>query len=207
MGAFCLASDPRGGTVIALGMARDGEEGGEVHASADCIATERLVLEPLLGSHAELLFEELAEPQLYRWISAMPPVSVEALRLRWTEAERQVVSGGVDLQWAARRVSDGRYVGKLDAEVRGRVATNVGYIIFLPYWGQGYATEAVRAVAAQLERQGATEQRALVTRGNEASARVLAKAGFLRTRVIADNDVIRGQKHDDVEYVRRLARA
>ena len=46
------------------------------------------------------------------------------------------------------------------------------------------------------------EQRALVTLGNEASARVMIKAGFARTRVIADNDTIRGQKYDDVAFVR-----
>jgi hypothetical protein len=43
-----------------------------------------------------------------------------------------------------------------------------------------------------------------VTLGNEASERVLSKSGFIRGRVIVDNDTIRGQKHDDVEYVRKV---
>jgi RimJ/RimL family protein N-acetyltransferase len=41
-----------------------------------------------------------------------------------------------------------------------------------------------------------------VTLGNDASARVSTKAGFVKTRVIRDNDTIRGVKYDDVEYGR-----
>jgi RimJ/RimL family protein N-acetyltransferase len=133
----------------------------------DLIVSERLVIEPLLGSHAEILFEALSEPSIYRWISALPPPSREFLQQRWTAAES-----------------------------RGP-----------PFWNQGYATEAVRALASHLERQGVVEQRALVTLGNDASARVLTKAGFVRTRVLPDNDTIRGEKYHDVEYVRKVCAA
>ena len=176
----------------------------------DLITSERLLIEPLLGSHAELLFEGMSEPRIYRWISALPPLSLELLQQRWSAAENRGANseGEIDLNWAVRRSSDGCYIGLLDAEVaRNNVATNVGYIVFLPFWNQGYATEALRAVASHLERQGVVEQRALVTLGNDASARVLTKAGFVRTRVIPDNDTIRGEKYDDVEYVRKVAAA
>ena len=173
----------------------------------DSIASERLLIEPLLGSHAELLFEAMSEPRLYRWISALPPPSLELLQRRWSAAERRGPNseGQLDLNWAMRRSSDGCYIGKLDAEVvRNDVATNLGYIVFLPFWNQGYATEAVRALATHLERQGVVEQHALVTRGNDASARVLINSRFVKTRVIPDNDTIRGEKYDDVEYVRKV---
>ena len=42
---------------------------------------------------------------------------------------------------------------------------------------------------------------ATVTLGNEASCRVLEKSEFTRTRIIPQNDTIRGVKHDDVEYI------
>lgn len=73
------------------------------------------------------MFEGLSEPRLYRWISVEPPASVELLRQRWTAVGGRGVGpeGERALQWAARRTRDGRYVGKLDADVRGRVATNV----------------------------------------------------------------------------------
>lgn len=166
------------------------------------------MLEPLRGEHAELLFEGMADPRIYRWISALPPPSLEHLRRRWGAAERggPNAEGGRDLAWAIRRSADGCHLGKADAELASNgVVTNLGYIIFAPFWAQGYATEAVRALAEYFERQGVVEQRALVTSGNDASARVLTKAGFVRTRVIPDNDTIRGQKYDDVEYIRRVS--
>ena len=172
----------------------------------DLIRSERLVLEPLCASHAACLFELLLEPRLYRWISALPPASLEGLQQRWAASESRGpnAAGQFDLNWAVRRSSDGRYIGKFDAEVSNQIATNVGYIVGLPFWGQGYATEAVQAVAAHLEQQGVIEQRAFVTLGNTASERVLTKAGFVRTRVIPDNDTIRGEKHADVELVRKV---
>jgi RimJ/RimL family protein N-acetyltransferase len=169
------------------------------------IQSERLLLEPLQGSHAPALFVLLQEPRLYQWISLLPPRSCETLRQRWEELGNHSMSlGELSLGWAVRRASDGRYVGKCDAEVGAdNVASNIGYILGLPFWGQGYATELVRALASHLEQHGIIEQRALVTLGNSASERVLSKAGFIRGRVIVDNDTIRGQKHDDVQYVRK----
>lgn len=170
------------------------------------IQSERLVLEPLLGSHAPALFALLQEPRLYQWIPVLPPRSCDTLRQRWEALSvRSVRAEGLSLGWAVRRASDGRYLGKCDAEVRpDNVASNVGYILGLPFWGQGYATELVRALASHLEQHGVSEQRALVTLGNGASERVLSKAGFIRGRVIVDNDTIRGERCDDVEYVRKV---
>jgi ribosomal-protein-alanine N-acetyltransferase len=57
----------------------------------------------------------------------------------------------------------------------------LGYWIGKPYWGMGYATEAVRAL---VQYAFATERFAYLTVGhfsdNPASARVIAKAGFTR---------------------------
>jgi RimJ/RimL family protein N-acetyltransferase len=80
-------------------------------------------------------------------------------------------------------------------------ASNLGYYFFPPYWGQGYATEAVRAVTQHLLSQGVHRLVATVTAGNIASERILQKAGFIFTRVLVGNDVIRGEPMDDREYV------
>jgi RimJ/RimL family protein N-acetyltransferase len=171
------------------------------------LATARLSLEPLTAAHADALFAPFQEEALYTWISLTPPASVERLRERWAFLEGRLSPTGDEawLNWVARRTGDGALVGKLDASVDGAgVATNVGYLFFPAFWGQGLATEAVLAVAEHLERHGVTEQRATVTSGNHASGRVLEKAGFARARILPENDIIRGVKHDDIEYVRRV---
>ena len=170
------------------------------------LTTERLTLEPLTAAHAAELFEPFQDESLYRWISSSPPQSVQLLRERWARAESRRAPSGDDawLGWAVRRTADRVPVGKMDVVVSlDDVATNVGYLFFPAFTGQGYATEAVRAVTAHLALHGVHELRATVTVGNVASARVLEKAGFVHTRVLPENDTIRGVKHDDLEYVRK----
>jgi RimJ/RimL family protein N-acetyltransferase len=179
-----------------------------VHGPALSVAitTARLRLEPLRERHAAPLFEGLRDPAIYEWISLAPSPDLAHLRARWARVAQLPLAGVdvLDLGWAVQRLSDGQWIGKMDAEVTTRgVATNVGYLFLPPFWRQGYATEAVVALSGHLWRHGVVEQRATVTVGNEASCRVLEHAGFVRERVIVGNDELRGVLVDDVEYVRR----
>jgi RimJ/RimL family protein N-acetyltransferase len=82
-----------------------------------------------------------------------------------------------------------------------KVATNVGYILFSPFWGHGYATEATLAVTKHFAACGVSRMIARVTEGNKASCRVLEKAGFIRSRIVSHSQVIRGVKYNEIEYV------
>jgi RimJ/RimL family protein N-acetyltransferase len=170
------------------------------------LTTDRLMLEPLVAAHADAMFPALRDAAIYTWISTIPPENVGDLRKRWARLESRVGPSGTVawLNWAVRNVSSGDYVGKVDVEVNAtNVATNVGYLFFPAFWGQGYASEVVNAVVEHLVREGVTELQATVTVGNAASARVLEKAGFVQARILPDNDTIRGVVYDDLEYVRR----
>jgi ribosomal-protein-alanine N-acetyltransferase len=170
------------------------------------LATARLRLEPLDGRHAAPLFDGLRDPAIYEWISLQPSPDLAHLQARWARVAQRPVSGVdvLDFGWAVQRIADGAWIGKMDAEVTLRgVATNFGYAFVPAYWGRGYATEAVSALSEHLRRHGVTEQHATVTVGNEASCKVLERAGFVRERVLADNDTLRGMLVDDFEYVRR----
>jgi RimJ/RimL family protein N-acetyltransferase len=80
----------------------------------------------------------------------------------------------------------------------------LGYYLFPNFWGQGFATEAVSAVADHLVKMGVHRLVATVTVGNHASAQVLKKAGFSFTRTIPNNDTLREILVDDEEYVRTV---
>jgi len=167
-------------------------------------ATRRLRIEPLLADHAPLLFEGLQHPAIYQWISSSPPLSVDTLAAALRKKEARLSPDGKSawLAWAV--LSADGLIGKLDAEVtRDDVATNVGFLFFPAYWGLGFATEAVSALAEHLRSLGVSEQRATVTVGNGASARVLERASFRKTAILRANDVIRGVACDDMLYVLR----
>ncbi|APR76464.1 GCN5-related N-acetyltransferase [Minicystis rosea] len=169
------------------------------------LETPRLRLEPLTAAHADAMFAPLQDEAIYRWISTAAPIHIEALRERWAQYESRVSSDGREawLNWAVRRRSDGIYIGKIDVSIdETNVATNVGYIFLPAFWGQGLATEAVVAVVDHLIGMGVPRLVATVTAGNAASGRLLRKAGFTFTRLIPENDIIRGVAHDDEEYIR-----
>ena len=170
------------------------------------LTSARLRIEPLNAGHAAPMFEAMRDPSLYEWISMAPSPDLAHLQRRWQwVADRPLVDvDTLDLGWAVQRESDGAWIGKMDAEVTTQgVARNVGYLFLSAYWGQGYATEAVRVLSDHLRRHGVVCQHATVTLGNEASCRVLEHAGFARERVLPGNDTVRGVLVDDVEYVRR----
>lgn len=58
-----------------------------------------------------------------------------------------------------------------------------GWIVAEPYWGRGYATEAMRAILAWFEREhGGGRTVCMISAGNAPSERIAAKLGYERTR-------------------------
>ena len=171
------------------------------------IQTSRLLLTPLMGAHADAAFGPMQDDAIYEWISMNKPRTVETLRANWTRLESRIWNDGDNAWpvWAIMTRSDGALVGEVDADVDDKlVCTNLGYYLFPDFWGQGYATEAVSAIADHLVHQGIHRLVATVTVGNHASAKVLKKAGFSFTCILSDNDTLRGEPVDDEEYVRTV---
>lgn len=168
------------------------------------LTTKRLSLEPICGQHAQRLFPLMQNMAIYEWISSQPPKSIDQLQASWQKKESRLSPDAKEawLNWAVRRRSDGAYLGKIDAEVNTEsIATNIGYIFFPEYWGNGFATEAVSVVINHFSENNILKIFATVTAGNKASYQVLEKSCFVKTRVTPDSETIRGVKFDEVEYV------
>lgn len=80
------------------------------------------------------------------------------------------------------RKADGAVVGEIGASLDGAAVTaQVGYAVVEPCWGQGYATEALRAPPAHLLAEpGVRRVVAETLVGHAAGRRVLEKAGMRR---------------------------
>ncbi|MBL4596989.1 MAG: GNAT family N-acetyltransferase [Robiginitomaculum sp.] len=74
------------------------------------------------------------------------------------------------------------FIGRIGLYLKPTALPNLGYWIGQPFWGKGYASEAVSALTIWAESQFNIKAiQADFFADNPASGRVLSKAGFLRT--------------------------
>src|SRR5689334_6938208 len=112
------------------------------------LETTRLLLEPLVLDHATALFEPLQDPELYTCIPQDPPASLEALKTRYAALSSRRSPDGQEvwLNWTLRQRATGAYVGTVQATVRADQTALLAYMIFVPFWRQGYAREGCARV-------------------------------------------------------------
>jgi ribosomal-protein-alanine N-acetyltransferase len=144
------------------------------------LLTERLDLEPLLPSHAKLLFPQLRDPHLYTYLDSEPPKSVAILETQYRRWEPRRSPDGTQawLNWAAR-LRGGEYVGWLQATVFDDRRADLAYLVFLAHQRQGMAIEACRAVVSYLRKEyGARTIRTTIDAKNTASIALARKLGL-----------------------------
>lgn len=105
-----------------------------------------------------------------------PPAEAEA----WIRRHREEAESGNALNLAIERRDDRALVGAIGLRIVPEHArAEVGYWIGVPYWGNGYATEATRALIDHaFDELGLNRVYAFHFTGNPASGRVLEKAGM-----------------------------
>jgi 8-oxo-dGTP diphosphatase len=144
------------------------------------IVAARLRLRALSEADIPALGELAGDAEVSRYTAVIPhPYGEDDARAFLAESARVLASGrGVNL--AVERIAEPGLIGCVGISVSDGGA-EVGYWIGRPFWGQGFASEAVGAVLpAAFEGFAAPEAFAEVMAANPASFRVLEKAGFLR---------------------------
>ena len=65
------------------------------------IRTRRLLLEPLVAAHADILFKSLCDERIYRWIESDGSKDLSQLRSKWQRHEARLSPDGneVLLNW------------------------------------------------------------------------------------------------------------
>ncbi|MEI7033522.1 GNAT family N-acetyltransferase [Streptomyces pratensis] len=143
--------------------------------------TERLDALPLDPAYAEEMAGVLADPALYAFTGGGPP-DPQALRARY--ARQSAGSPDPDASWGnwvLRVRAEGRLAGYVQATVRGPRA-EIAWVVGTPWQGRGYASEAVRGLAAHLaSAEGVRGLVAHIHPDHAASAAVAAAAGLAPT--------------------------
>jgi RimJ/RimL family protein N-acetyltransferase len=167
------------------------------------LVTERLILEPLVVSHAQTLYPLLCDERLYTYIPEEPPTSVDALAARYQrlEARRSPDGQQVWLNWAARLRAGSSYVGTFQATIMPDQTALLAYMIFPSQQRQGYAREGGRRVIEHLAREH--DVRLIVSEidtRNRASISVVEALGFVRVAERPAADFFKGAVSDEYRY-------
>jgi RimJ/RimL family protein N-acetyltransferase len=147
----------------------------------------------------KFLRDGVNDPDVWRTTLMPEPKNVEQEREFFEEVVCE--DGSVDLV-----VADGEdpvgMVG-LNGLDEGNGVAELGYWIVPDHWGNGYATDAARTVTEYgFEQRRLHRVQARIVDFNEASARVLEKAGFEREGVHRGAAFVDGEHRDVVRYGR-----
>jgi RimJ/RimL family protein N-acetyltransferase len=138
------------------------------------------------------------------FILAQNPATIEDFQYTAEKPEdvekwvRQAIDGETS-SWTIRL--NGQVIGLVEADIRREAIARLGYFIDQAQRGQGYTTEALRAVLEWVFSETPVHRaEADITPGNVASCRVLEKLGFRLEGTLRKNWFYKGQWHDSLEY-------
>jgi ribosomal-protein-alanine N-acetyltransferase len=161
------------------------------------LETERLSLQPLAVSDADMLFPIFSDAEVMaHW--DIPEVDDPDLVRAIVEGQVADIAAGKALYWGIRRLDDGAFLGACDLSDidRWHKRAEVGFILGRDAWGQGYALEAMRAVIAHAAAMGVRRLAARTHLGNRRSDALLAKLGFEQEGLLRGH-VLRDGEHRD----------
>jgi|SRR6516164_495548 len=146
------------------------------------LRTDRLVLRSFnlvdapeiqrLAGHRDIAATTMRIPHPYE----------DGMAEKWLASIERSFEKGEAIVWAITRKKDGQLLGATGLEIRAEdERAELGYWIGKPYWGQGYCTEAARAVVQYgFEYLRLNRIKAHHFAQNPASGRVLQKIGMIR---------------------------
>jgi len=148
------------------------------------IETERLILRRPRLADADAVYARYAsDPEVSRYMAWRLHDSPKTTRLflEFSDAEWARWPAG---PYLVESRADGRLLGGSGFAFETPYRAAVGYVFAKDAWGQGYATETVRATVDVARQLGVARLYALCHVDHAQSARVLDKTGFVREGVL-----------------------
>jgi [ribosomal protein S5]-alanine N-acetyltransferase len=159
------------------------------------LRTERLLLRALRDSDAEDVFAYAKQPEVARHTLWDPHRSIQDSYAFLDFVQVQHRSGQAFI-WGMVHAGETRVIGTIGLAnfVPQHSRAEIGFAIASRYWGQGYTTEAVRAVLRFSFRDLQLNRiEAYCKVENVASARVLEKTGLRFEGVLREREFIKGR--------------
>lgn len=144
------------------------------------LETERLILRPFAPSDAPDVQRLAGERAIADTTLGIPHPYADGIAEHWIASHQAIFDEGAGVQLAITRKPDATLVGAIGLVgiVKGHQA-EMGYWIGVPYWSQGFCTEAARAVVAfAFSELGLVRVYAAYLLRNPASGRVMQKIGM-----------------------------
>ncbi len=164
------------------------------------LETERLILRRFLESDIDMQYEILTDDRLAKYISFPDKTKEEELECirKWiAEADESKYE-----KWVIVLKDTNTPIGNISVNSvdKHHNYCNVGYVILYDYWGNGYASEALKAVSDYLLDRGYYLVECSCNELNTQSSKVMIKAGFKKDGYIANRRLNKDGTYSGVEY-------
>jgi ribosomal-protein-alanine N-acetyltransferase len=160
--------------------------------------TERLLLRQLTSEDTDFVFRHYSDVAVTRYLLDEPPVTEYAQAQEIVRFYAEPV-GATHNRWVMIRKSDQLPIGTCGYHKwdKRHLRAEIGYDLGSTFWGQGYMTEALRAVLSNgFERMRLHRIDALVYVENDRSIRLLQRLGFKQEGMLRDYFYLDGKFHD-----------
>jgi len=162
------------------------------------LATDRLTLRAIAPDDVAGFRALMAIPEVTRY-SNWPENPTDDQADAWTRNLSELFPSGKGCAWVIAERTSGAFIGAVHFNYfywEWRVG-GIGYETHPGYWGRGFTTEALRAVVTYGHHfLGLNRIEAWTLPGNDASDRVLEKAGFQFEGVFRQKGFFKGAFHD-----------
>lgn len=157
--------------------------------TTDQISTARLRLDPLTVADAAEMVAVLSGDALYTYTGGAPP-HLDELRARYArQAAGRSPDGREEWRNWILRLPGVEAVGYVQATITGGgQRAEIAWVVGLQWQGQGYATEAARALVGWLDSRGIQVIQAHIHPEHAASAAVARRAGLRPSGAVEDGE-------------------
>ncbi len=143
------------------------------------LQSKRLLLRPFAVSDAPRVQQLAGDREIAATTSLIPHPYPDGEAERWISTHPQSFANGESARFAITLRADSLLIGAIGLEIQPKHnRAEVGYWIGRNYWGQGYATEALRVVLTYGFSRGLHRIWAEHFAHNPSSGRVMQKAGM-----------------------------